>query len=66
MVNIMDKKSIDIAKEKWEQFGDIPVNDDDEIEQKFEGFEVGTDRIEIWHWFEDTFNVSVAKDLMEI
>ena len=40
----------------WEEFGDIPINDDDEIEEEFLEFEVGTDRFEIWHWFEDTFD----------
>ena len=25
---------------------------------------IGTHREEIWHWFEETFGVSVAEDLM--
>lgn len=27
-------------------------------------FEDGTFREDIWHWFEETFNISVAVDLM--
>lgn len=31
-----------------------------------EGFPTGTNREEIWHWFEEQFNISVAKDLMGV
>lgn len=49
----------------WAEFGDVPMNPETEcIEEEWYGFEAGTHREEIWHWFEETFNVSVAKDLM--
>jgi hypothetical protein len=44
-------------KKLWREFSDIPVNEDDEIEERFLGFEIGTDRFEIWHWFEENFDV---------
>ena len=52
------------AKELWSQLGDVPVNEDGEIETAFLGFEVGTDREDIWSWFEEEFDLSVAEDLM--
>jgi len=55
----------------WEKLGDIPVNDEGDLDEPFleawEGkplFEVGTDREDIWRWFEDEFDVLVAEDLM--
>jgi hypothetical protein len=48
----------------WESLGDVPIDEDECIEQSWNGFEKGTHREEVWHWFEDTFNISVAKDLM--
>lgn len=49
-------------KKLWEDLGDIPVNDDGEIEEKFLDFEVGIDREEIWYWFEEQNpNFSVYK-----
>lgn len=36
----------------WRALGDVPVNDDDEIETPFLDFEVGTHRESVWHWFE--------------
>lgn len=55
----------ELAKELWDRFGDIPMNPEtEEIEEEWNGFSVGTWREDIWHWFEETFNVSVAKDLM--
>lgn len=52
------------AKILWAELGDIPVNDNGEIEQRFLYFEVGTPREEIWYWFEDEYNLSVVEDLM--
>ena len=49
----------------WLEFGDVPMNPKTEcIEEEWNGFSAGTHREEIWHWFEETFNISVAEDLM--
>lgn len=53
------------VKELWLEFGDVPMDPETEcIETEWSGFLPGTHREKIWQWFEDTFNVSVAKDLM--
>ena len=52
------------AEELWEIFGDVNVNDNDEIETDWFRFDAGTNKIDIWKWFEEYFHVSVAKDLM--
>jgi len=57
-------KNIEKAKKLWEELGDIHVNDNLEIEKAFLHFEMGTDCTDIWHWFEDEFDLSVAEDLM--
>lgn len=52
------------ARSLWNEFGDVPMNPETEcIEVKWHGFPAGTHREEIWHWFEETFDVSVH-DLM--
>jgi hypothetical protein len=54
----------DEAIELWEEFGDVPMNPNtEEIEVEWRGFPAGTHREEIWHWFEEHFNISIA-DLM--
>lgn len=45
----------------WELFGEIPINDNDEIEDCFLDFPVGTDRFEIWLWFDELYPEGVAK-----
>lgn len=53
------------AKALWKEFGDISMNPETEcIEEAWCRFPTGTHREEIWHWFEDTFDLSVAEDLM--
>lgn len=53
------------AKKLWLEFGDIPMNPATEcLEEAWHGFAVGTHREDIWHWFEETFDISVAEDLM--
>lgn len=48
----------------WDLLGDIPIDEDECIEESFLSFEIGTDREDIWHWFEGKFDLSVAVDLM--
>lgn len=43
----------------WNEFGDIPMNDNEELEYEWNGFEIGTSKYDIWHWFEESFNVRV-------
>lgn len=45
----------------WGILGDIPVNEDDELEDSFLHFAVGTDRLDVHHWFEEYFDLSVAQ-----
>ncbi len=59
-------KDLQRAQKHWEELGNIPVNSEEEIEESFLLFEAGTDIYEIWHWFKEEFNVSVAKDLMRL
>lgn len=36
----------------WAWFANVPINDQDEIMEDFLGWDAGTDRFEIWHWFD--------------
>lgn len=46
------KYSIDELRFLWEQFDDIPINDADEIDEEYMDWPVGTNRFDIWHWFD--------------
>ena len=59
-------KNLQEAKKLWDQLAYITVDANDEIEQKFMNFPIGTDIGDIWHYIENTYNVSIALDLMEI
>jgi hypothetical protein len=52
------------AKKLWKKFSDVPINEDEEIDINWFGFTIGTPREDIWHWFEEEFDLSVATDLM--
>lgn len=52
------------AKSLWLEFSEVPVDNDDRILKPFHKFETGTDRIDIWHWFEEEYGISVAEDLI--
>ncbi len=49
----------------WDKLHNIPVNDNEEIEQSFEHFENGTDTIDIWHWFEWFFDITLGKEIFK-
>lgn len=44
----------------WQIFGEIPIDDADIILKEFFGFPEGTDRIEIWRWFDENYPEGVA------
>lgn len=51
----------------WDELGDLPMDPETEcMEAPFQGFPAGTHREDIWHWFEETFHLSVATDLMGV
>lgn len=52
------------AKKLWKELSFIPVNENGQIEQQFDEFSIGTPREEIWHWFEENYNLSIVNDLM--
>lgn len=47
-------------KRLWSEFGDIPINDQDQLKEPFLGFDKGTDRFEVWHWFDERYPGGVA------
>lgn len=52
------------VQDVWDSLRDVPVDEDDNIEQEWKGFPAGTHKFEIWLWIEEHFDVSIAEDLM--
>ncbi len=53
------------VKDLWEEFEEVPMNaHTEEIEQPWKHFLTGTRREDISHWFEETFHIRVAEDLI--
>ena len=48
----------------WQDFSDLPVDENECIDEDFYIWEKGTNRYEIWHWFDDHCLNGLAKDLM--
>lgn len=67
---LKDNRELEEAQSLWSKLGDIPINELDELDEDFVTehiiFEKGTDKFDVWSWFEDYFNVSVVKDLMRL
>lgn len=51
-------------KEWWDEFSEMPVDNDDRIERAFHIFEKGTDRMEIWKWFDEQCPNGLVNDLL--
>lgn len=53
----------------WKKLGDIPTGFEGElvdcIEEPFEGFEIGTHREDIWHWFESQHPAFIVGEVMQ-
>lgn len=46
----------------WDEFSNIPINIEDEIEEDFFWWEKGTYRFDIWHWFDEKSSNGVVAD----
>lgn len=51
-------------KELWKEFEDVPVDENDNIEEPFYHFPVGVSKFVIWHWFDESCPNSLYEDLM--
>ncbi|PIQ15275.1 MAG: hypothetical protein COW67_09250 [Flavobacteriales bacterium CG18_big_fil_WC_8_21_14_2_50_32_9] len=58
---VNENEKMQIFKTLWLEFGDISVNNEDELEVRFLVFEKGTNKLEIWHWFDVLFNVVLSE-----
>lgn len=45
----------------WNELGNVPVNDDGIIQESFLWWPKGTDREDIWHWFDEKYPGGVKK-----
>lgn len=70
--NYKELLNLENATKVWDLLGDIPVNDNDDLDEDFNIvdyniiFKKGTDKFEVWHWVEEKFNISIAEELMFI
>ncbi len=46
----------------WLEFVNIPIDSNDEIETDFQFWETGTNRFEIWDWFDNKLPNGLIKD----
>lgn len=49
---------------QWQELGDIPVDEDDNIDCDFLHFKKGESKIDIWLWFESEYDASVIEHFM--
>lgn len=50
----------EVLETLWRAFGDVPINDDDEIEDPFLDYPSGTNRFEVWLWFDRNYSRGIA------
>lgn len=48
----------------WEKLGEIPIDNDDNLEEDFMQFPAGTYRFDVWHWFDERCPRNLHDDLM--
>lgn len=53
--------TIENLKIMWEEFSNIPINLNDEIDEDFYHWEEGTYRFDIWHWFDEKLPNGIAE-----
>lgn len=65
--NNMNQKERDMfIKNLWEEFSNIALDEEENIDEDFYIWKKGTDRDTIWHWFDDNYSSGLAIGLMEL
>lgn len=62
--NCQEHVKLATLPELWEHFSHVPVNENDEIEDCFLNFPVGTSKFDVWHWFDERCPNNFHDDLM--
>lgn len=52
-------------EELWDEFSEIPVNNNGEIEEDFLLFPAGTSALDVWHWFNERCPHNLHDDLLK-
>lgn len=47
-----DEFTQDEILQLWDLLADVPIDNNDCIDEDFIGFEKGTDRLDVWLWFD--------------
>lgn len=55
--------TIEYLDNLWDDFGDIAIDNDDNILEPFLDWKVGTNRFEIWQWFDKNYPFGLAAKL---
>ena len=58
-MSIYRKYDDELLEEMWEELEDIPFDENECIEEDWNGFPKGTFREEIWHWFDEQHSKGV-------
>ena len=58
---LFQKFSVEQLELLWDEFSNIPINLEDEIELDFYCWKKGTYRFEIWHWFDEKLPNGIAE-----
>ena len=51
-------------EELWDRFSEVPVNNNDEIEEDFLLSPAGTSKLDVWHWFDERCPRNLHDDLL--
>lgn len=63
--NCMDYTQLATISQLWDDFSEIPVDNDDNIEKDFLIFDKGTSKFDVWHWFDERCPNGIYTDLIQ-
>ena len=55
----MDKQDDNSLEQLWLEFGNVPMSEDEEIEEDFHIWKAGTGKYDIWQWFDNKHSKGV-------
>ncbi len=59
-MNIYQKYDDELLESMWDDLEDVPIDEDECLDVDWQGWNKGTHREEIWHWFDEQHSKGVG------
>lgn len=59
-MSLYQKYDDELLESMWDEFEDVPIDENECLDVDWKGWRKGTNREEVWHWFDENHSKGVG------